>query len=79
MKKMTAYASKLLSIKESLDNLIGDLEEARDAIEDKALDHDRDMTEKEQERYDLFDEQIDNVNYAIDSIDEALSYIEEYC
>ena len=55
--KLNNVYNKIQAIYESLDELIGELEEKRDAIEEKAIDRDRDMTEKEQERYDAIDEQ----------------------
>ena len=56
--KLNKYYNKIQAIYESLDELIGELEEKQNAIEEKAIDHDRDMTEKEQERYDEIDEQL---------------------
>ena len=53
--------------------------EERDAIEEKAIDRDRDMTEKEQERYDAIDEQIDAIEECKDNLEYAMGAIEEYC
>ena len=70
MKKMTAQCDKLNDIMENIDDIISDLEEKRDNIKDNAFDEDRDMTEKEQERYYEIDEQISN-------LEDCLEYIEK--
>lgn len=77
--KLNKYLSRLETIAEDLDELIGELEEKRDAIEDNAIDHDRDMTDREQERYDALDEEIENVRQCIDEIESAQYYLEDYC
>lgn len=77
--KITKYYDKINAIYESLDDLIGELEETRDAIEDKAIDRGRDMTEKEQERYDEIDEQIQAIENCKDNLEYAMSEIEDYC
>lgn len=52
MKKLNKYNDKLVAIYKELDNLIGELEEKRDAIEERVIEKDRDMTDTEQERCD---------------------------
>lgn len=79
MKNLSKYYDKIQAIYESLDDLIGELEEKRDAIEEKAIDRDRDMTEKEQERYDEIDEQISAIEECKDNLEYAMGAIEEYC
>ena len=76
--KLNKYYNKITNIYEDLDDVIGMLEEKRDAIEDRAMEHDRDMSDAEQERYDAIDEQIENIRMAMDELEGALSYIEEY-
>ena len=76
--KLNKYYNKITNIYEDLDDVIGMLEEKRDAIEDRAIEHDRDMSDAEQERYDAIDEQIENIRMAMDELEGALSYIEEY-
>lgn len=77
--KLTKYYDRINAIYESLDDLIGELEETRDAIEDKAIERDRDMTEKEQERYEEIDEQIQAIENCKDNLEYAMSEIEDYC
>lgn len=79
MKNLSKYYNKIQAAYEALDDLIGELEETRDAIEEKALDRDRDMTEKEQERYDAIDEQISAIEECKDNLEYAMGAIEEYC
>ena len=52
--------------------------EKQEAIEEKADDHDRDLTEKEQERYDALEEQIETLQGEKGEIETALDYLREY-
>ena len=76
--KLTNYYNKIQSIYDGLDDLIGQLEEKQNAIEDKAIEHDRDMTEQEQNRYDEIDEQIRAIDACKDNLEYAMSEIENY-
>lgn len=78
MKNLSKYYDKIEAINDSLDDLIGELEEKKDAIEEKAIDEDRDMTEKEQERYDEIDEQISAIEECKDNLESAMYAIEVY-
>lgn len=62
-----------------LTTLSESLKKKRDAIEENAIDRDRDMTEKEQERYDAIDEQISAIEECKDNLEYAMDAIEEYC
>lgn len=79
MKNLSKIHDKIQAIYDSLDDLIGELEETRDAIEEKAIDRDRDMTEKEQECYDEIDEQIRTIEECRETLESAMFAIEEYC
>ena len=61
MTKMTAQWDKLNAIMENINDIISDLEEKRDSIDDNANDKGRDMTEKEQGKYDEIDEQTSSI------------------
>lgn len=76
--KLNKYWNRLQDIYEELDELIGDLEEKRDSIEERAIDHDRDMTEKEKERYDELDELIEAIRECQDNIEYATEAIIDY-
>ena len=78
MKKLGTYYTKIESIRDDIDNYIGELEEKRDAIEDRAIEKDREMTEKEQERYDKLDAKIYALNDLVSNLNEALYDIEGY-
>ena len=78
MKNLNKYYDKIQAIYESLDELIVELEEKQNAIEEKAIDHDRDMTEREQERYDEIDNQLTAIRECMDNLEYAMSDIEEY-
>lgn len=79
MKNLSKYYNKIQAAYEALDDLIGELEEKRDAIEERAIGKYRDMTEKEQERYDEIDEQISAIEECKDNLEYAMGAIEEYC
>lgn len=79
MKKLNTFYDKLQRVRENLDDLIEQLEQTRDAIEEKALDKDRDMTDNEQERYDQFEQEISDIYDCIDTIEQAQGYIVDYC
>jgi hypothetical protein len=79
MKNLSKIYDKIQAIYDSLDDLIGELEEKRDAIEEKAIDKGRDMTEKEQERFDDIVVQINAIEECKDNLDYAMSAIDEYC
>ena len=78
MKKLNKYNDKLVAIYAEMDNLIGELEEKRDAIEERAIEKDRDMTDTEQERYDEIDEQIDAIRECMENIESAWDAIGDY-
>ena len=78
MKKMTAQCDKLNAIMENINDIISDLEEKRDSIADNANDKDRDMTEKEQGKYNEIDEQISNLEDCVAYIENAMDCLEEY-
>jgi hypothetical protein len=48
-------------------------------IDGKADEQDREMTEKEQERYDGLEEKIEEYEAERDDIENALDYLREYC
>ena len=63
---------KLNSVCEKLEIIKEELEENICKILDRADSRDRDLTEKEEERIEALQEEID-------SIDNALDYLSEYC
>ena len=75
---MTAQCDKLNDIMENIDDIISDLEEKRDNIKDNAFDEDRDMTEKEQERYYEIDDQISNLEDCVAYIENAMDCLGDY-
>lgn len=65
MIKLDSICDKLESIKERL-------EEKINSIEGNAFERDRDLTDKEEER-------IEEMNGEIDAIENALDYLRDYC
>lgn len=78
MKQINSYYTKLEAMKYAIEEYIEGLEVKRDAIENRAIEKDRDMTEKEQTRYDALDGQIDSLNAFISNIESAMYDLEEY-
>ena len=74
--KLTKEFNMLRDVRERLENRIEQLEVRKEAIDEKAID--RDLTEKEQDRMDAIDEQIDDFEQAKASIEEAIDYLENY-
>lgn len=77
--KLTKYYDRINAIYESLDELIGELEEKKNIIEDKAIEQCRDMTEREQRRFDELDFTIGAIENCKDNLEYAMSEIEDYC
>lgn len=76
MKNLKPYYDKLTKIYESLEEIVSDLEEQRDAIDERAADRGRDMTAREQERYDAFDEKVDCIRDALSDLQATIDTIE---
>ena len=53
-------------------DILDDVQEKRDAIDDKAMEYDRDYTDAEQEAMDALDEVESNVDDAVTYIEEAM-------
>lgn len=66
-------------LKEDLESEIEDIDERQEQIEDKACDADRDMTEKEQERFYALEDQKNQILYIIQNLDIDMDdfYLEE--
>lgn len=78
MKQLNKFYDEIETINNTLDELIGELEEKRDAIEENAIDRDRDMTDREQEHYHEIDEQINAIACCRDNLEYAMMEIEQY-
>lgn len=78
MKKLDKYYERLEKIKTELEKIVEELNEKKEVISDRAIEHDRDMTEKEEERYDALDAKADDLLLVIDSIEDAMGNLEEY-
>ena len=74
--KLTKEFNMLSDVRERLENRIEQLEVRKEAIDEKAID--RDLTEKEQDRMDAIDGQIDDFEQAKASVEEAIEYLENY-
>lgn len=75
---MNEQYNKLNDLMENINDIILDLEEKRDSIEDNANDKDRDMTEKEQEKYNEIDEQIFSLYVCVGYIENSMGCLEDY-
>ena len=63
---------------ENIIDLISDLEDKRASIEDKALKEDRDMTKKEQKKYNEINKKIRTLDDCIWQIENVMGYLEDY-
>jgi hypothetical protein len=63
---------KLQKAHEILLDILDDVQEKRDSIDDKAMEHNRDYTDAEQEAMDALDEVESNVDDAVTYIEEAM-------
>ncbi len=78
MIKLNKQVDALENILERLENSIDDLIGKQGEIEERAEEHDRDMTGKEQERYVKFQEKIEELEDERDAIESALDYLRDY-
>ena len=69
---------QLYQKQEEIEFIIGNYREKREAIEERAADMGRDMTEKEQDRWDRIGEAIDDLETEYDEIENAISYISDF-
>lgn len=75
---MTKQVESLEKILEKLGEKIELLEDRKEVIEDNAAEHGRDLTEREQERYDRIDFQLQELLAEEGDIENALDYLRSY-
>lgn len=68
----TGMCDKLQKAHGILLDILDDVQEKRDAIDDKTMEYDRDYTDAEQEAMDALDEVESNVDDAVTYIEEAM-------
>ena len=78
MSKCEKFYNKLQTLIDEMLEYIDVLEEKQMAIVDRADEYGREMTEREQERYDELEEEIDNVRECIERVEYAQDSIEDY-
>ena len=74
-KRANNIKERLETIQNELEELQNDLEWERDDIE--PYEGKDDLTDQQEERQDWLDDSAREVGYAIDSVQEAISYLEE--
>jgi len=77
-KELARIYADIEKITLQLDGLKDTLKEKMEAIEDRAAEYDRDLTEKESERYAALEDQANDIEEAFDNLHEALNLIENY-
>ena len=77
MIKLTKQIESLEAIIEKINDRIYELQDKKDAIEDKACDEDRDLTTREQDRFDKYDSEIDDLLYEIECVENALAFLKD--
>ena len=78
MSKCGKFYDKLQTLIDEMLEYIDVLEEKQMSIVDRADEHGRDMTEREQERYDEIEEEMDSVRECIERVEYAQDSIEDY-
>ena len=78
MIKLNKQVNALESILDRLDEKIEELMKKQSDIEENAEYHNREITQREQDRYDKLQEKIDNLYDEKDAIDCALDYLRDY-
>ena len=69
MKKIANLYNKIDALRDAVEELIGELEEKQCSIEEHANDMDRDMTEREEERWNEIDGQLDALRECLDNLE----------
>ena len=77
--KLNKQVKDLEQMQECILHKIDEIKDKMDAIEEKAFDQDRDLTENEQNRYFKYEEDIDELNYEHDEIQNAIDYLMDFC
>lgn len=78
MIKLNNIVNQLETIQERLEQKIDDLTDKLDAIEEKAVDNDRDFTEAEQARYDKIEEEIMELKDELYCVDNAYDELRDW-
>lgn len=78
MIKLNKQVESLENIIEKIEQRIEVLRLRKDAIEEKAGDEDRDMTQAEWNRFYKLEEQIEELEGEKDEIENALDYLRDY-
>ena len=68
----------LEKLQQRIDEKITDICEKMDAIEERAADADRDLTRAEQDRFDAYDEVVDDLRAEWDEVQNAIDYLMDY-
>lgn len=79
MIKLSKHYNKLQTILDDIEETVEKIEEKQSDIEEKASLACRDLTDREQERYDELDEEISALYDMREYIYSAMESIEEYC
>lgn len=79
MIKLNKQVEMLERIQDKVQAKIDELQEKMDAIEEAAGDEDRDLTVAEQNRYDRYEAEIEELDDEYTDICNAIDYLREYC
>ena len=77
--KLNKQVKDLEQMQERIEKQIEFIREKMDMIEENACDHDRDLTEREQNKWFKYEEDIDELNYEKDEIQNAIDYLRDFC
>ena len=78
VKRKDSQCNEINAMTENIIDLISDLEDKRASVEDKALKEGRDMTKREQKKYDELSKKIRKLDDCIWQIENVMGYLEDY-
>lgn len=78
MIKLNKHITALEATQEKIEQKMDELREKMEALEDLAGDEDRDMTKREQNRWDKYEEEICDLEDEYDAIQNAIDYLQDY-
>lgn len=78
MIKLNKHITALEATQEKIEQKMDELREKMEALEDLAGDEDRDMTKREQNRWDKYEQEIYDLEDEYDAIQNAIDYLQDY-
>ena len=78
MIKLNKHIASLAATQEKIEQKMDELREKMEALEEQAGDEDRDMTKREQNRWDKYEQEIFDLEDEYDAVQNAIDYLQDY-